>query len=325
MEPEKTKTTGKDFFLYLASLIALYISFGSLITLIFNNLNYLFPDVLTDSYYYYDPYSASVRFAISMLLVVFPTFLGLVYYINRSLLSESGKTEIWVRRWSIYLTVFLAGAIIVGDLVALINTFLNGEVTERFMYKVLALLLVSGLVLAYYVSDIRGRILTTPILPRIYGALATILVIGSIVAGFLIVGSPAKARMVQFDVQKISDLQSMQWQIVNYWQRKQALPTTISDLNDPIGGYQVPKDRQTGENYLYEKTGNLSYKVCATFNLDRDDRAYPSVGGQGGSVPIYDSYIKNSYTDAPEYWKYKKGKTCFERTIDPTLYPPIKN
>ena len=321
MEPLKTPTTGKDFFLHLAAIIALYVSFGSLVALVFNYINYLFPDALTDSYYYYDPYSSSVRFAISMLLIVFPTFLGLTYYINRELRNYPEKKYMWVRRWTIYLTVFLAGGIIIGDLVTLINTFLNGEVSGRFLGKVLSLLLISGFVMSYYINDIREVFINSITKARIFGVSAIVLVFGAVIAGFFIVGTPADARNRQFDQQKISDLQNIQWQIVNYWQRTESMPENLSQLADPIGGYQVPKDRQTGESYKYELTGTKSYKFCATFNLKSSDRAYPVNYGKGQDLT---SPYPLGSTDAPEFWKYEKGETCFTRTIDPKLYPPIK-
>lgn len=321
MEPTKTATTGKDFFLHLATIIALYVSFGSLIALLFDYINYLFPDVLTDSYYYYDPYSSAVRFSISMLLIVFPTFLGLTYFINREIRNYPEKKNMWVRRWSIYLTVFLAGAIIVGDLVTLINTFLNGEITGRFMCKVLSLLLISGFVMSYYISDIKEVFIGAKEKARYYGITSLIIVFGAIIAGFFIVGTPGEARLRQFDQQKISDLQSIQWQIVNFWQRKESLPNSLEELSDPIGGYQPPKDRQTGESYVYERTGTLSYKLCAEFNQESSERMYPSPNGGGRD---YISTYPSEYSNAPEFWKYKKGETCFDRTIDPKLYPPIK-
>lgn len=321
MEPLKTPTTGKDFFLHLAAIIALYVSFGSLVTLVFNYINYLFPDVLTDSYYYYDPYSSSVRFAISMLLIVFPTFLGLTYYINRELRNSPEKKFMWVRRWTIYLTVFLAGGIIIGDLVTLINTFLNGEVTGRFLCKVLSLLLISGFVMSYYINDIKEVFINSVTKARMFAAAAMIIVFGAVIAGFFIVGTPADARNRQFDQQKISDLQNIQWQIVNYWQRKESIPDKLDELEDPISSYSAPKDRQTGLPYKYEKTGTLSYKICATFNLKSSDRAYPNPYGGKGDITVTNP---SGYTDAPEFWKYEKGETCFSRAIDPKLYPPIK-
>jgi hypothetical protein len=314
----KTPTTGKDFFLHLAGLVTLYTTFGSLITLVFNYINYYFPDVLTDSYYYYDPYSSGVRFSISMLLVIFPAFLGATYLINKELRATPEKQTMWVRRWSIYLTIFIASGIIIGDLVTLVNTFLNGEITARFMYKVLAMLLISAFTIAYFIEDIKGKFIASQTRARIYGVIAIVLVFGSMVAGFFIVGTPGEARLRQFDQQKINDLQSIQWTITDFYQMKEEVPKTLEELNNPISGYQVPTDRQTGMDYSYTAVNKLSYKLCANFNLDMDTRAYPASNGK-------DVAYSSAYDNSPAFWKYKKGETCFDRTIDPKMYPPIKN
>ena len=65
---------------------------------------------------------------------------------------------------------------------------------------------------------------------------------GVIIAAFFIIGTPNSARLTQYDQQKVSDLQNIQTQIVNYWQKKSALPDSLSDLNDPISGFTVPTD-----------------------------------------------------------------------------------
>ncbi len=74
MEPTKIKTTAKDFFVYVAAIAILYTSVGSLVNLLFNAINYRFPDVLTDSAMYYDPYSATMRFSLAVLMILFPVF-----------------------------------------------------------------------------------------------------------------------------------------------------------------------------------------------------------------------------------------------------------
>ena len=79
----------------------------------------------------------------------------------------------------------------------------------------------------------------------------------------------AKLRQInQFDQQKVSDLQGIQTQIVNYYEKKGVLPNSLSDLNDPISGYSAPTDPQTKDSYEYnlKDQTNLSFELCATFN-----------------------------------------------------------
>jgi hypothetical protein len=139
---------------------------------------------------------------------------------------------------------------------------------------------------------------------------AGILVILSITAGFFIMGSPSQVRLYRFDDQKVSDLQNIQSQIVNYWQQKRALPKSLGDLEDPISGFIAPKDSQTGEAYEFTLGEGMSFKLCATFNAE----------SQGPSARSL--YETTPFGKGEDNWEHSAGKHCFDRTIDPERYPP---
>src|SRR3989344_4870795 len=132
---DKPKVTPKDFFLWAGAMIALYGSVISFMTLLFQYINYAYPDPLT--YYYSDPYSGSMRFAMASLIVLVPLTVVLMRVIRNDIARVAEKADLWVRRWALVLTVFVAGATVVGDLIALVNTFLGGDLTTRFVLKVL--------------------------------------------------------------------------------------------------------------------------------------------------------------------------------------------
>ncbi|OGG63332.1 hypothetical protein A3D66_02630, partial [Candidatus Kaiserbacteria bacterium RIFCSPHIGHO2_02_FULL_50_9] len=119
----------------------------------------------------------------------------------------------------------------------------------------------------------------------------------------------------------VSDLQSIQWQVVSYWQQKERLPATLEELQDPISGFVIPRDPKSGTSYEYRATGLLSFELCATFAKEGQGMNYyvpriavPAVSIEGGkAMPEQDS------------WQHKEGRECFERTIDPDRYPPFKN
>jgi len=167
---------------------------------------------------------------------------------------------------------------------------------------------VTGSIFGYYLDDLRGRLDARK---NIWRIVSVVLVVGSIVAGFSVLGSPQTQRLVRYDSQKVSDLQNIQWQIVNYWQQKGSIPTTLAELGDPISGFSNPLDPQTKTSYEYEKTGNVSFNLCATFNKS-------SKAGEG--APSLVTYPE-SRDKLGDNWQHEAGRQCFERTIDAELYP----
>jgi hypothetical protein len=306
------KVTPKDFFLWAGAMVSLYGSVLAFITLVFSYINYAFPDQL--SYYTMEAFSGGMRFQMATLIVLVPVMLILMRIIRKDIAADHSKGELWVRRWALFLTVFIAGAAVAGDLITLINYFLGGEVTMRFVLKVAVLLLVAGGVFLHFLADLRGYWLKQPDRARMVGWAAAVLVLITIVAGFFIMGTPGQVRLYRFDSQKVSDLQNIQWQVVNYWQQKEALPASLSELADPISGATIPTDPQSGEAYRYEVIGPQAFKLCAIFNMDSAENerqasiARPSMY-YGGEVE-------------GENWLHGVGETCFDRTIDPERYPP---
>ena len=61
---DKPKATPKDFFLWAGAMVSLYGGTVAFINLIFDYINYAFPDALS---YYYNPYQGSVAYEMSLL------------------------------------------------------------------------------------------------------------------------------------------------------------------------------------------------------------------------------------------------------------------
>src|SRR5690606_14140915 len=134
-----------------------------------------------------------------------------------------------------FLTLFIAGATMVIDLIVLLTTYLQGEeVTVGFLLKVLTVFLVAGAGFMHFMSDLWGYWDQNPLRARLVNYAVGVLVIAAIVAGFFILGTPAELRAQKQDAIRIQDLQNLQWQIVNYWQQKETLPATLDELRDPI-------------------------------------------------------------------------------------------
>jgi len=151
----KQKTSPKDFFLNILMIFTLYMGVGSFITLIFQYINIIFPDVLERGSYYVRSTYGTIRWTISALVVIFPTYIFTSWFLNKSYKKNPEKRNLRIRRWLIYFTLFAAAIIIIGDFIALIFNFLGGELTARFILKALTVFIVSSAVFGYYFYDIR--------------------------------------------------------------------------------------------------------------------------------------------------------------------------
>lgn len=298
----------RDVFLHLFNMVALYWFAVSFITLIWQYINYFFPDALDNSYSFY----YSVRFALASLFVVFPLFIFTSWMLNNIYRQEGGARESKVRKWLIYLTLFITALVVVGDLIFTLNTFLNGEITARFTLKAFLIIAVALVIFAYYLDDIKKSLPST--LTKYYALAVSLVTVVAMVSAFWIAGSPFTARLAGFDQQRIYDLQGIQGQIVNYFQRKQVMPENLSLLADSISGYVAPTDPETNQPYEYtiKDASALVFELCATFKTKGNQYQ------QG--VKSLPAYPDSSYS---QNWNHGIGRVCFERKIDTSLYPPI--
>ena len=191
--------------------------------------------------------------------------------------------------------------------------------TTAFLLKLLVILLVASGVFMHFIADLKGYWDMFPLRKRAVSIGVAVLAVVTIGSGFFIVGTPAQARLTRFDVQKVTDLQNIQYRITSYWQAKQKLPATIDDLADAIQYGPLPVDPQTNSSYEYQTTGTLSFNLCAVFNTQSrtdqstfTDRAVISVPAGGKGMTLQDN------------WQHGTGKVCFDRTIDPSFFPPLK-
>ncbi|MBP9822412.1 MAG: hypothetical protein KBC81_03160 [Candidatus Pacebacteria bacterium] len=294
------RSAPRDVFLYLLGLVTLVMSAGSFGALIYSYIDIKFPDVLRYGASLASANYSLIRSALAVLIVAFPVFFWASRVLHKDVVNEPAKRDIRVRRWLLYFTVFVAGLVIIGDLITLIQSFLNGDLTTPFILKVLTVFFIAGSVLFYYLSELRDRAY-----PRmVFQAIIVGIVVLSLGYGFYLAGSPQNQRLVRFDEQKVSDLQNIQSYLVYSWyQQKGSLPKTLEQLNDPISSFMVPVDPQ-GQKYEYLLIGPHSFQLCATFNGDTTEK---SVTAPNASP--YDN------------WQHGVGRICFDRNIDQALYP----
>lgn len=309
MDPNqiRPKTSAKDFFLNLGAFISLYILLGSLLNLLFNIINTAYPKI--ENGYNYFGGSSSISWPVATLVVLFPVFVLLMWFLEKEYRAEPEKQNSLIHRGLTYITLFVAGLVIAGDLITVIYYFIDGrELTTGFLLKVLVLLVISSSLFIYYISDLRGKL--TSKLRLFWRFFAGAIIIISIVLGFSVLGSPRTQRLYKYDEQKISDLQSINNQISNYYSNKGLLPKTIEEIAN--GNYYIARaDPQTRKPYEYEKATDTTYKLCAEFNKASDEKNFRNRSN-------YPSY--SSYDGINTSWIHPAGRYCFNQTINLNLY-----
>lgn len=147
--------SAREAFIYLVLFGTLYASAYNLGSLVFDFINRAFPDA-SQTFDGFEEYSRqSIRWSISWLIVAFPVFMYLSWSTERDIDRDPMKRASKVRRWLTYLTLFSAACALLGDFTTLVYNALGGELTVRFVLKVLTVALISGTAFVYYLNDIR--------------------------------------------------------------------------------------------------------------------------------------------------------------------------
>ncbi len=309
---ESKKAGPKDVLSHLFGIVLLYISTISFGTLAFQIINIIFPDQI--NYLSAQGLREAVRWPVAILTLAFPAYLIIMSWLQRDLMRNPEKREIRTRKWLIYITLFITALVILVDLITLIYRFLGGELPTPFLLKVLTVLVLAILVFFYHLWILKND---RPALkdPKMKWFVYAVIVLGLglIVSGYYFAGAPKTERMRKLDEQRVSDLQSLQYSIQYYWQAKQKLPTALIDLKDDMRGTVVPSDPETKMAYEYQATGTKDFKLCATFKASNEEDV--------ASCQVR-AYCPETYSPI---WAHPAEKTCFTRTIDPDLYPPLKD
>jgi len=330
----KSKLDIGFFFLSLGVLISLITSVVSFLNLVFSTLDKRFPDVLNAAYQYgYSSYDyEGMRSALATLIIFFPVFLVVAYFWKKFTKGELGHIDEIIRKWVIYILLFLSTLVTAIDLVILVRYFVSGEITNRFVYKVLITLMVALLVGVYYILELKGKEKIFGLSVSIWAAIKSSILVAFIIwFSFVVMGSPSEQRKLRLDDRRVQDLQSIQYQVINYWQQKEKLPESLKELANPLSGFSLPVDPEfeKGLVYEYKAVDKMSFELCATFALPipkgwreyNNGRYMPAVNFSEKGMDVSNSYPYPG-GGMNESWEHEIGRTCFIRTIDPDIYPP---
>jgi hypothetical protein len=151
----RAQVSARDAFWYLLMFGTLYLSAYYLGDLLFGFINRAFPDDLAygDRTEYVE---SGIRWATAALVVGFPVFLFTAWKTGKEVAADPTRRNSALRKWLTYITLLVAAAAIVTDGITLVYNVLSGELTLRFILKVLVVAVIASAGFGYYTWSIRA-------------------------------------------------------------------------------------------------------------------------------------------------------------------------
>ena len=149
----RVSLSSQEAFLYLVLFSSLYFAAYHLCSALFDFINLAYLDKELGDHA--ERAREGLRWSVAAMIISFPLFLFMSWRVGRDLDVNPAKRLSPVRRWLTYLTLFLAALTLVGDLTTLVYNMLGGELSTRFLLKVLSLAVVGSAVFGYYLWDLR--------------------------------------------------------------------------------------------------------------------------------------------------------------------------
>jgi hypothetical protein len=150
--------SARDAFLHLVAFTALYASAISLVLLVFRYIEFWFPDPAMRSSTYEVEFALSgIRAQIATLIVSYPLFLLAWSYLLREIRRAPEKAKSGIRRWLSFLSLFVGAVTIMTDVICVVYFLVEGDLTVRFLLKVLALLVITGSIFLYLSLVLRSE------------------------------------------------------------------------------------------------------------------------------------------------------------------------
>ncbi len=299
--------TPKNFIIQFGSLITLYVSITALMMLLFGIININFPD---DLRYYGTAESARemMRVAIAMLIVFFPTYITLTRVSNQNRRQDEGGEYTTLAKWLVYASLLVGGGVLLGDLVTVINYFLNGEITTRFILKALALFVVVGVAFSYYLLDARGHFKENVKQSVLFGLGIGVFVLLTLVYGLTNIETPTEVREMKLDEQQVNDLRNIQMEIEAYYNIEDVLPESLVDLYEDR---KLPEPAAGRSPYTYDVIDEYTYNLCASFSYPSEEDEY---------------YYRDVYfRDKTFSWDHGAGERCFKRNVESAIPGAVKS
>ncbi len=269
-------------FYYLLSLAALIFTALSVGMVVFGIIDKTVADAL--NYNNYSGVDGQLKFAISALFIAAPVYYFISRLINRGLHKKELNLDSPLRRWLTYFIILVSSVTILGVFIGVINNFLSGELTVRFILKAGTMLIIAASVFSFYFYDIkRKEIKTKDLFMRLFTYISAALVLAAFVAAWFFVESPQVARAKRLDLIVINNIYQLENAVNSYYSQYDRLPATLDEIkNSDI--YLDPKsavDPETKQGIEYKVSGDNKFSFCATFRAASDNADQSFAYGPG--------------------------------------------
>jgi len=309
--PEPQKAATMDIAVNVFSFILLVIVVGAFITLSFHLINRLFPEPqeLAGSYQQLATASLMHR-SIASMAIAFPLYVVALSWWLRRFGGKSERIESALTKRLTYAVLLIAAIVIVCDLIALVYSLLQGEITLRFLLKVLVVLGTATLTFGFYWFERRSVQLGTPVSASVFNRFgwgAAMLALAAVAAGYLSAGSPQVARSLAADARRSQQLLDLSRCIERYAGALGQLPESLEQLERTSQYMGCPTyDPETRQRFDYRivtasrvqgaaRVGDM--ELCANFSLASASNGTPVPQGA------------ESWTDHPA------GRTCRVKAV----------
>jgi len=296
---KQENNTAKFAFYYMLSLIALIFTALAAGMIVFQIINKNIVDVIVQRASDFSPHQ--LKFAISALIISAPIFYATTWQIYKNLFSGAFDKDSGVRKWLTYLVILVSSVVMLGWLIAIVNNFLDGELTVKFILKAATAIGISAAIFTFYYYDIkRDKVAGKKdkiIQFYFYASLAAVIIV--FIAGLFIMESPQKTRGRKMDNAVLENFEDIDRAIGTYYKDNEKLPADLETVKSEFS-YITDKDLKnlaTGEKYKYKIKRENIYELCATFKISNED----DTGG-------YENY----YDDR---WPHDAGYQCLSQRV----------
>ncbi len=145
--------SAREAFFYLLFFILLAVVSYNLGSLLFALIDTAIIDKIERTNYWQGRLDHQIRGAIAGLIVGTPIFLWLARILLKARKANPALQRSRIRKWLIYISLVIAGGVLIGDAISLVYNFLNGDLTLRFLLKSLTVAAIAGAIFGYFITN----------------------------------------------------------------------------------------------------------------------------------------------------------------------------